>query len=241
MEREVDIAAQIQQRLLPAKLPRLPRASLAVHSLPAHGVSGDYYDAIPLDGDRVALVICDVAGKGIPAAMVMVMIRSIVHLLVGPGRDAAGILTGINQGITGRIDIDHFATIGVLVYDQTRREAQYANAAHLPLMVFRRRTATLHKLDASGLPIGVERDACYEQKHFTVEPGDCLVLCTDGIVEAMNPDGQQYSLGRLKTVIERGAGPQAEKLVEEIRSDVARHVGAARQHDDQTLLLLHVD
>ncbi|HVP20130.1 MAG TPA: GAF domain-containing SpoIIE family protein phosphatase, partial [Spirochaetia bacterium] len=190
MEREVDIAAQIQKRLLPAQLPRLQRAVLAVHSMPARGVSGDYYDVIPLDGEKVALVVCDVAGKGIPAAMVMVMIRSIVHLLVGPGRDAASTIAGINQGITGRIDIDHFATIGMLIYDQARREALYANAAHLPLLVYRRRTGALAKLDAKGLPIGVERDAGYEQKRVPLEPGDVLLLCTDGIIEAMNADGK---------------------------------------------------
>jgi phosphoserine phosphatase RsbU/P len=240
MEREVDIAAQIQKRLLPAQLPRLPRASLAVHSVPARGVSGDYYDVIPLDGDKVALVVCDVAGKGIPAAMVMVMIRSIVHLLVGPGKDAASTLAGINRGITGRIDIDHFATIGMLIYDQGRREALYANAAHLPLLVYRRRTGALAKLDAKGLPIGVERDAGYEQKRLPLEPGDVLVLCTDGIIEAMDADGRQYSMKRLKAVIEKGARSGAEELVEAIRQDVERHVGTARQHDDQTLLLLQV-
>jgi sigma-B regulation protein RsbU (phosphoserine phosphatase) len=240
MEREVDIAAQIQRRLLPAQLPELPLATLAVHSVPARGVSGDYYDVIPLDGDKVALVICDVAGKGIPAAMVMVMIRSIVHLLITPGRDAAATLTDINKGITGRIEIDHFATIGILIYDQGRHEAQYANAAHLPLMVYRSRTGTLAKLDAKGLPIGVERDASYEQKRLHVEPGDVLVLCTDGIVEAMNANGQQYTLARLKAVIEKGAGGGVEKLAEAIRADVGLHVGGARQHDDQTLLLLQV-
>jgi sigma-B regulation protein RsbU (phosphoserine phosphatase) len=240
MEREVDIAAQIQKRLLPSQIPSLPRATLAVHSVPARGVSGDYYDIIPLEGDKVALIICDVAGKGIPAAMVMVMIRSIVHLLVGPGREAAATLTSINQGITGRIEIDHFATIGILIYDQGRREAQYANAAHLPLMVYRQATGTLAKLDAKGLPIGVERDACYEQKRLRVEPGDMLVLCTDGIIEAMNAEGQQYTLGRLKSVIEKDAASGADKLVEAIQKDVALHVAGARQHDDQTLLLLQV-
>jgi phosphoserine phosphatase RsbU/P len=240
MEREVDIAAQIQKRLLPSQIPNLPQATLAVHSVPARGVSGDYYDIIPLDGDKVALVICDVAGKGIPAAMVMVMIRSIVHLLVGPGSGAAATLTRINQGITGRIEIDHFATIGILIYDQGRREAQYANAAHLPLMVYRHATGTLAKLDAKGLPIGVERDACYEQKRLRVEPGDVLVLCTDGIIEAMNADGQQYTLGRLKGVIEKDAAGGADRLVEAIQKDVGLHVAGARQHDDQTLLLLQV-
>jgi sigma-B regulation protein RsbU (phosphoserine phosphatase) len=240
MEREVDIAAQIQRRLLPAQIPSLPGVALAVHSVPARGVSGDYYDIIPLDGNKVVLIICDVAGKGIPAAMVMVMIRSIVHLLVAPGRDAAATLTEINKGITGRIEIDHFATIGILIYDQGRREVQYANAAHLPLLVYRNRTRTLAKLDAKGLPIGVEREAQYEQKRLHVQSGDMLVFCTDGIIEAMNAGGQQYTLGRLKNVIENGAAGGADKLVQAIREDVSLHVAGARQHDDQTLLLLQV-
>ena len=108
-EREVDIAAQIQQKLLPARLPELETASLAVYTLPAKGVSGDYYDVIRVEKDKLAMVVCDVAGKGIPAAMVMVMIRSILHLIVSPQRDAAATLNLINHGITGRIDLDHFA------------------------------------------------------------------------------------------------------------------------------------
>ena len=156
IEREVDIAAEIQQKLLPGELPRWSSGSLAVHSRPARGVSGDYYDVLPLDQDKVALLVCDVAGKGIPAAMVMIMIRSILHLLVSPRLEAAATLTGINRGITGRIDVDHFATIGLVIYDQAKRQAVYSNAAHLPLLVYRASAAKLLQVDTEGLPIGVE-------------------------------------------------------------------------------------
>ena len=237
-EREVDIAAQIQRKLQPARLPELATATLGVYNLPAKGVSGDYYDIFPLDRDLVGMVICDVAGKGIPAALVMVMIRSIVHLIVSADRDAAATLDWINRGITGRIDLDHFATVSFLIYDQRKREIQYANAAHLPLLVHRRRTGKTFKVDTEGLPIGVERKAHYQQKRFTLEKGDLAILCTDGILEAMNTAGTQYGLGGLRRVVEENAGLPAAELVSTIREDLQRFVGSARQHDDQTLLLL---
>jgi sigma-B regulation protein RsbU (phosphoserine phosphatase) len=241
MEREVDIAAEIQQKLLPSGIPELRAASVAVHSQPARGVSGDYYDVLPLDKDKVALVVCDVAGKGIPAAMVMVMIRSITHLLVSPRLEAAATLTGINRGITGRIDVDHFATIGLLIYDQEKRQVVYANAAHLPLLVYRTSTAKMMRVDAEGLPIGVEREGRYSQRRFNLERGDILLLCTDGILEAMNPKGEQYGLSRLAHAVEANASLAAQELVQAIRDDLQRHAAGERQHDDQTLLLLRVE
>ena len=241
MEREVDIAAEIQQKLLPSGVPVLRAASLAVHSQPARGVSGDYYDVLPLDQDKVALVVCDVAGKGIPAAMVMVMIRSITHLLVSPRLEAAAILTGINRGITGRIDVDHFATIGLLIYDQAKRQVVYANAAHLPLLLYRASAGKLLRVDAEGLPIGVEREGRYTQRRFNLERGDILILCTDGVLEAMNAKGEQYGLRRLTQAVEANAGRPAQEMVEAIRDDLQRHSAGERLHDDQTLMLLRAE
>ena len=237
-EREVDIAAQIQQKLLPARLPELETASLAVYTLPAKGVSGDYYDVIRVEKDKLAMVVCDVAGKGIPAAMVMVMIRSILHLIVSAQRDAAATLNLVNHGITGRIDLDHFATIGFLVYDQATREILYSNAAHLPLLVYKQSTGTTFKVDTGGLPIGIEKGTHYEQKRFRVEKGDCVLMFTDGILEAMNSAGQQYGLSGLRHVVERCAVLPATELVSAIREDLGRFVGTAKQHDDQTLLVM---
>jgi anti-anti-sigma factor len=192
-----------QRSCCPADLPQLSSGSLAAHSRPARRVSGDYYDVLPLDQDKVALLVCDVAGKGIPAAMVMIMIRSITHLLVSPRLEAAATLTGINRGITGRIDVDHFATIGLCIYDQANRQAVYANAAHLPLLVYRASSSKLLRVDAEGLPIGVEREGKYGQRRFELERGDILILCTDGILEAMSPKSEQYGLKRLADVVRR--------------------------------------
>jgi sigma-B regulation protein RsbU (phosphoserine phosphatase) len=169
------------------------------------------------------------------------MIRSITHLLVSPSQEAAATLTGINRGITGRIDVDHFATIGLLIYDQAKRQAVYANAAHLPLLVWRASASRLLRVDAEGLPIGVEREGKYGQRRFDVESGDILILCTDGILEAMNPKGEQYGLKRLAGMVQAASGLTASGLVEAIRADLVRHSAGARQHDDQTLLVLRVE
>jgi sigma-B regulation protein RsbU (phosphoserine phosphatase) len=238
IEREVDIAAQIQQKLLPAGLPDVSTADIAVYNKPAKGVSGDYYDVFRLEQDKLGIAICDVAGKGIPAALVMVMIRSILHLIVSPARDAAATLTWVNRGISGRIDLDHFATIAYLIYDRKTREIQYSNAAHLPLMVYRQRTGTSFKVDTEGLPIGVEKDTRYEQKSFLLEEGDLVLMYTDGILEAMNTAGRQYGLGGLKKMVEKNAALPAAELVASISEDLRRFVGTERQHDDQTLLIM---
>jgi phosphoserine phosphatase RsbU/P len=238
IEREVDIAAQIQQKLLPARLPDTESAAIAVYNKPAKGVSGDYYDVFRLGDGKLGVAICDVAGKGIPAALVMVMIRSVLHLVISPERDAAATLAWINRGITGRIDLDHFATVSILIFDEKSREIQYANAAHLPMLVHKQGTGTTFKVDTEGLPIGIEKDARYEQKRFLLEKGDVVLLCTDGIIEAMNPAGQQYGVAGLRRILEKCASLPPAGLVGAIREDLGRFVGTARQHDDQTLLVM---
>jgi len=237
-EREVDIAAQIQQKLLPGELPELESVELSVYNMPAKGVSGDYYDVFRLEKDKLGIAVCDVAGKGIPAALVMVMIRSILHLIVSPERDTAATLNWINRGITGRIDLDHFATFSFMIYDEKNREILYSNAAHLPLLVYRQATGSLFKVDTQGLPIGIEKGTRYEQKKFHIEKGDLVLLYTDGILEAMNPSGAQYGLDGLKRMVEKNALLPAKELVTAIREDLRRFVGTARQHDDQTLLVM---
>lgn len=238
IEREVGIAAEIQQKLLPLRVPELDHASLAFFSQPAKGVSGDYYDIFRLDNDKIGLVICDVAGKGIPAALIMVMIRSILHLIVSNKRESASILTWINHGLTGRIEADHFATLAFVIYDQKSGEVVYANAAHPPLLVYRSKTKRLEQVDTKGLPLGIEKNAQYGQKRFRLEKGDLLILYTDGIVEAMNPEGRQYTLKTLGNIIVQGSMLHPKDLVRRIEADLKKFVGKAKQHDDQTLLLM---
>ncbi len=241
IEREIGIAADIQQKLLPKKLPKIKNAILEAYSVPAKGVSGDYYDAFQLKGGKLALVICDVAGKGVPAALVMVMIRSILHLIASSDREVQTMLTWVNRGISGEIDIDHYATMSILTYDQKTSEIVYSNAAHHPLLIYRNATKEVETLDTEGLPIGIEKSTAYTQKKIKLDPGDLIILYTDGIIEAMNAKGEQYSTERFQNLVKDHANLSPKELLDALKEDLDGFVKNAKQHDDQTLLLMKVN
>ena len=238
IERELGIAAEIQKKLVPRKLPQLARTEIAVHTLPARGVSGDYFDVFRLDPQKLIVLVGDVAGKGIPAALVMVMIHSIFHLIASPKRDIATTLTWINRGLIGQVDIDRYATLSILCYDEANRSIQYANAAHHPLLIYRSATQKLETVDTEGLPIGIDRASAYKMKTLSLNAGDIAMLHTDGITEAMNLEGEQYSLERLSDVLRLNNTKKAEELKTMIQKDLNDFTGAAKQHDDQTLVIL---
>ena len=171
----------------------------------------------------------------------MVMIRSILHLITSAEKNAANVVTWINRGITGKIDIDRFATLSFMTFDETTGEVIYSNAAHHPLLIFRAKTATLENVDTEGLPIGIERTAKFGQKRFKLEKGDIAILYTDGIIEAMNQAGEQYTYEKFAQVVQENSALSTHELIEKIKSDLKAFVGPAPQHDDQTLLLMKVN
>ena len=238
IEREVGIAADIQTQLLPKLLPRIKNAGVSAYSVPARGVSGDYYDIIPLREGKFAMVICDVAGKGVPASLVMVMIRTIIHLIASSSRSTAQIVSWINKGIAGKIDIDRFATLSFFTFDPATGALQYSNAAHHPAMIYRAATGSIEQLDTDGLPIGIEREARYGQRETRLANGDIIMMYTDGVVEAMDSRGRQYEDERLKSIFVDNASLGAEDLVKVIRTDIDAFAENAKQHDDQTLMLI---
>jgi len=240
MERELGIAAEIQRKLLPSKLPVFKGLSLSAYTLPAKGVSGDYYDIIQLNDNKIAFVICDVAGKGVPASLVMVMIRTILRLICSSERDAMATVTWINRGISGSIEMDHFATLGFFIYDTVTREVTYSNAAHHPLIVYHNETKTIEKMDTDGLPIGIEKTAKYGQKKFTLAEGDMIMLYTDGIVEAMNSKGEQFTYESLEKIFLENTNLLPKELIDKINENIKTFVGNAGQHDDQTMLIMKV-
>lgn len=240
IEREVGIAAEIQQKLLPKRLPTVPNTSLAVFARPARGVSGDYYDILRYKDGRIGLAICDVAGKGVPASLVMVMIRSILHLIASSAKNAATVVSWINRGIAGNVELDHYATLSYLLYDPRTSEVEYSNAGHHPLLIYRREGARIETVDTPGIPIGIESTTKYEQKVCRLEDGDFLLLYTDGIVEAMDVEGRQYGYDGLVEAVQRLADLPPGEFSQKLQEELQGFVGQARQHDDQTMLVLKV-
>jgi sigma-B regulation protein RsbU (phosphoserine phosphatase) len=238
IEREVSIAASIQKKLLPGRMPKQIQAMVAAFTKPAKGVSGDYYDIIPLTrAGKFALVICDVAGKGVPASMIMVMIRTIVHLIAGSAKNAGLVTTWINRGISGAIDVERFATLSYMMYDPTSKTLEYSNAGHNPAVLYRQKTGQLDRIDSPGLPVGLERDSVYTNVRQQLAPGDVLMLYTDGIIESLSASGEQYEEERLQSVFKAHIHESAKQILDAIMDDVNRFVGNGKQHDDMTLII----
>ena len=240
MDREIGIAAQIQDKLIPKQLPEFKMANFSFFSNPARGVSGDYFDLIELNPHKVAVVIGDVAGKGVPASLVMVMIHSILQLILNSEEEAYKVLTWINRGITGKIDIDHYATLSFFTFDEKTREIVYSNAAHHPLLFYSKKTNRIYRVETKGLPIGIEKDSKYNQKRFNVETGDLLILYTDGIVEAMNSKGEQYTRKSLENLVMGNTNLSAQKLTDKIKKELNAYTGLEKPMDDQTLVVMKI-
>ncbi len=240
LEREVGVAADIQQKLLPRKIPKIPNVSISAFSNPAKGVSGDYYDIIKIKKDKISLVMCDVAGKGVPASLVMVMIRSIIHLISGADKSVSTIVRWINRGVTGQIDIDHYATLCYLSFNPETYEINFSNAGHHPLLIYRSKSGTFESVDTEGLPIGIERNSEFGEKSVILEKNDIVLLYTDGIIEAMNLAGEQYSYDSLLDIVAKNSKKTPGKLTKAIQDDMEKFVGKAQQHDDQTLLVMKI-
>lgn len=238
IEKEVGIAAQIQERLLPKNLPKLENSSIKAFSNPLKGVNGDYYDVITLDEDKVAIIMCDVAGKGVPAAIIMIMINTIIKLTSSPDRNASVMLNWLNKGLSGRVGEGNFATIGYVVFNQKTREILFANAAHIPIILYRESQKKYYFIDADGLPIGVDVNAKYQQKRLMLNKGDVIVMYTDGVSEAMNKEGNQYETDSIVKVLRKSVFLPADEILNKIKEDLAEFVKGAKQHDDQTLLVL---
>ncbi|MDA3941596.1 MAG: SpoIIE family protein phosphatase [Spirochaetia bacterium] len=238
LHREIRIAADIQKNLLPGTIPDTNGLAFAAFSEAARGVSGDYYDFFRLDKDKSAIIICDVVGKGVPASLLMIMIRTIIRLAASPSRNAAEILTILNKAIIGRTEADQFATMSFLIYDEAKKEIEYSNAAHAPLLLYKNKTSSFSEIDTPGLPIGIESTVRYEQKIVTLEKDDILTLYTDGITEARNSLNKEYSQFSLQRIVKNESRLTPGKIIDSLRMDLKTFVGETRQHDDQTMLIL---
>ncbi|MCA1951139.1 MAG: SpoIIE family protein phosphatase [Treponema sp.] len=238
IDRAASIAEDIQKALRPKKLPKLPNLTFGTFSESAWGVYSDYYDVIPVSKERIYIVIGDVAGKGIQASLIMVMIRAILHLITNTNKNTATILSWINRGITGKIDIDHFATLQILCVNPLTGSCEYANAGHRPLLIWRNNLGLVDAIDAESVPIGVEKNTEFKSTHFTIAPEDVLIFYTDGVIEAINGKGKQYGIKSLTTLLHKFHDLSAVEIAQKIKVDIKSFMGDTKQHDDQTVLVV---
>jgi phosphoserine phosphatase RsbU/P len=238
IEREADIAAELQANLLPKRFPELRGLSFGVFASSARGVCSDYYDVIQAQADKAVVALGDVAGKGIAASIVLVMVRSILQLITASTKDAATLLQWVNRGITGKIDLDHYATLCLAAVDTSTGAVELANAGHQPAILCRAADGSLETIEVKSLPIGVERGTAYSSARVALAEGDLLVLYTDGIVETMNPQGRQYGRKNLGAALQRLRELHPSQIAEKIGEDLLGFAGPTRPHDDRTVLVM---
>ncbi|MFN4245651.1 MAG: GAF domain-containing SpoIIE family protein phosphatase [Brevinematia bacterium] len=239
-ERDISIASEIQMNLLPRKFPSSQKLDMYGFSIPAKGVGGDYFDYIRFGQDKVAMIIADVSGKGIPAALIMVMIRSITRTVASLEKDANVVLSQLNNSLSGDIVEDRYATAFYCVLDAERRILNYSNAGHGPLLLFRSKSKEFELLDTEGMPVGIMPGSTYGHDFVVLDKGDIGVLYTDGITEAMNESHELYGMERLQNVIFKNHELSSKEICDKVLEDVNSFVGSAPQHDDETMIVFKV-
>jgi serine phosphatase RsbU (regulator of sigma subunit) len=250
LEEELRIARQIQMSLLPGEgLVSVPGIRIAALCLPAAEVGGDYYDLLPLSDTRMGVLIADVSGKGTSAALYMAELKGVVLSLAKIYQSPRQLLIEVNRIISDNLDSRSFITMTYAVVDLERHSVTYARAGHTPLIHCSARDGGRARvLIPDGLVLGLRIDGVEEKFAQLLEectlplhPGDVLVLYTDGISEAMDPDGDLFGDARLQQLVEQHAHLPSDQLRERILREVQAFVGPADQHDDMTMILLKVE
>jgi sigma-B regulation protein RsbU (phosphoserine phosphatase) len=236
LDHDLHIAHNVQKRFLPCQLPRYDGYEFYHFYEAARQIGGDFFDYIALPDHRLAVVVADVSGKGIPAALMMAKMSAETRYVLVSERDPAAALIRLNAEFCEAGWEDRFVTMAVVVIDLDRHEAQIVNAGHMPPFL-RNGAGSVLLLgeQEAGLPLGVSSEFGYRSIAVPLAPGDCLTMFTDGINEAMDPHGTQYGMERLAGQLRRG-NLSVRQLGERILDNVKEFAGASAQFDDMCLL-----
>jgi PAS domain S-box-containing protein len=234
IEQELQVARLIQQTLLPKSLPGLPGYDIAAYYQPAREVGGDFYDFLELEDSRLGLVVGDVSGKGVPAALVMAITRTMLHAAYRLGSPEPGeILEQVNNILYPDIPPNMFVTCLAAILDSRSGRLQYANAGHdLPYL---RHADGVSELRATGMPLGLMPNMSYEQKEIALKPGESVLLYSDGLVEAHNPRREMFGFPRMQRFV--GAHPGGATLIDCLLAELDSFTGEEWEQEDDIALL----
>jgi len=235
---EVELAARVQRMFLPISRPSIAGLEIAGMMQPVRGVGGDYYDYIPVNEHTIQVVIADVAGKGVPAALLMSATAAAVQLEVREKRDMLEVVNRLNNGIRSVSDGSRYVTLVLAEIDALRRSFRYVNCGHNPALLFRAKTRDVIPMNSSCFPVGMfDSEAC-EVNRADLAAGDILVLYTDGITEAENSQGEEFGMERLSAVIRRDSSVSAEELMDSIFQSAEAFCQGVGFNDDATALVV---
>ncbi len=236
LDHEIEIASQIQKNLLPKALPNLPDVSVAGSTLSCHSVGGDCFDVIELGGGRHGFFVGDVSGKGISAALLATLLQGVFFTTAAMDISLPGVFSRVNQYLCERSGEDRYATVFYGILDKLGR-FEYVNAGHVPPLL-KKKAGGLEGLGSANFPVGMFAEAEYQSARVQLDPGDFLVIYTDGVSEASNMMNELFEESRLRTIIENFSGDTVQQLGDAIREGMRVFTEGAAQSDDITILVI---
>lgn len=237
MEEDLRVAYEIQVNLLPKSNPDIPGYDIAGLSIPAKEVGGDYYDFIPINEQRLAFCLGDISGKGIPASLLMSNLQATLRSQTMFGHNCSGCLERSNKLLFRSTDLQKFATLFYGILDTEHHHIEYTKAGHNPPFLFSG-DMKYRQLNVGGTILGFREDATFAEETVQIQPGDTLVVYSDGITEAMDKEEEQYEEERLLAIIQENYSLTSKELINAIVQSVREFAGDQDQSDDMTLLVI---
>jgi sigma-B regulation protein RsbU (phosphoserine phosphatase) len=242
LDHDLEIARDIQRILLPSEAPAINGFEISGINAPARQVSGDYFDYIQVDEERLGVAIADVSGKGVPASLIMAICRSVLRAEAARNPSPADVLRKVNRQLYPDIKEDMFISMAYLILDYQRNGITLARAGHDAPLLYRRNLQTVTPIKSPGMVVGIDSGSVFDRLtiDFTIslESDDCLVLYTDGVTETLNAEGDEFGLDRMMQSMRASANDSAQAIVKKIIGDVRDFTGSAPQNDDITLIAI---
>jgi len=237
LEGQLEVARQVQLELLPARDPQLEGYDISAYNFPTEEVSGDYYDWVQIYDDQIGLVIADVSGKGVPAALLMAFLRASLRAATHVGYSPHISMAKVNYLLWESIERNQFVTAFYGILDVTNKTLTYTNAGHNPPILLKQ-DGEFTFIDRGSIPLGMFRDTRYHEYYLTTEPGDVLMLYTDGVTEANNLQGEEFGRERLAQAVKANRKLGARELITAVHSEVLAWTDGRGATDDVTFFVI---
>ena len=242
LDHDLEIARDIQRILLPSEAPVINGFQISGINVPARQVSGDYFDYIRVDEERLGVAIADVSGKGVPASLIMAICRSVLRAEASRNPSPADVLRKVNRQLYPDIKEDMFISMAYLILNHQRNAITLARAGHDAPLLYQRKSQTVTPVKPPGMVVGIDSGSVFDRltTDFAVplERDDCLVLYTDGVTEALNAEGDEFGPERMMESVRASTDDGAQAIVKKIIADVRDFTGSAPQNDDMTLIAI---
>jgi sigma-B regulation protein RsbU (phosphoserine phosphatase) len=240
LEQELSVARRIQMALLPKKLPAARGLEIATYFNPADSVGGDYYDYFSLADEQLGIVVADVSGHGPSAALMMTMIKGILHSIAGKFESPEGVLAEMNTILSRIAPEEMFVTMLLVVVDLKKRLMVFSNAGHNPLLYYDRESLSCRLVELAGPALGISEQPVFQKLQMPLRPGDAFLMYTDGVTEAFNPQGEMFESSRLLQTLAETASEPAGKIVDHLKNKLLAFINHAPPSDDVAMFAMKI-